>query len=281
MTGIQTLCINLPCHSSPSAWLKASAFAKDYDLNLIKVDLTSAFNAIHGQSMTQNAGGIFPDRLEDKKVMGALKSSLRAPPLHFHSVQSKGLVVGTGNRSEDNLLRYYQKVGDGSVDISPIADLFKSEVYELFVFLAKKMRPLVEEKSIGKISTHKNYQGDISGLPQSAIDILVAAPTADLWGPNSDQTDESELGMTYDEIEWADRQNIDTQYVLEGITRHDQDVPGIVCLNSDPTKHPRFQSYTSRQKEVICKMHALEKISRHKHNPALPVCTLRDKDFIK
>src|SRR5690606_19824151 len=86
--------------------------------------------------------------------------------------QSNGLLVaGTGNKVEDFGVGFYTKYGDGGVDISPIADLTKSEVYAL----AKEMQ-----------------------IVQS---IQTAPPTDGLW--KDERTDEGQLGATYPELEWA------------------------------------------------------------------------------
>jgi len=83
----------------------------------------------------------------------------------------KMLVAGTGNKVEDFGIGFYTKYGDGGVDISPIADLMKSEVYKLGA-----------ELGINK-------------------DILTAAPTDGLHADG--RTDEDQIGATYDELEWA------------------------------------------------------------------------------
>ena len=83
----------------------------------------------------------------------------------------EGSVVGTGNKVEDFGIGFYTKYGDGGVDISPIADLMKSEVYD-------------------------------AGLELGIINsIMVAAPTDGLWGDT--RTDEDQIGATYNELEWA------------------------------------------------------------------------------
>ena len=81
------------------------------------------------------------------------------------------LVAGTGNKVEDFGVGFYTKYGDGGVDVSPIADLMKSEVRQLAAFV---------------------------GVPES---ILVAKPTDGLFG--DDRSDEDQLGASYDELEWA------------------------------------------------------------------------------
>ena len=83
----------------------------------------------------------------------------------------KLLVAGTGNKIEDFGVGFYTKYGDGGVDLSPIADLLKSEVYLL------------------------------AGALNINDDIVRAAPTDGLWG--DDRSDEDQLGASYPELEWA------------------------------------------------------------------------------
>lgn len=248
-TGIPVLAISMPCHSSDSAYQRANAFAEDYDIKLVKIDLSKS----HDDIIAQGWDKLY---IEDD-TKSALRSCLRAPVLSFAAHSTHGLIVGTGNRSEDHLTRYFQKFGDGCVDISPIADLFKSEVYELFVHLAKTY--------VGKYITVLPMR---NGLPNSAFDIATAKPSADLKGPDSGQEDEKDLGLTYDEIEWADRENTRTAPMLVS-------GEGIVETLIDPVRHQAWHGYTNRQRTVIAKMHGLEKISRHKVNVSLPVCRLR------
>jgi NAD+ synthase len=227
-TKIPTICVNLPCHSSDSAWDRANNFAQEYKLHLDFVDLSNIHDTFMMQMNTEYA--------HKTNAINGLRSCLRAPALSFFALATNGIIIGTGNRSEDNLIRYFQKFGDGCVDICPIADLFKQEVYELFAHMT-----------------------DLTN--KAASDIYYATPTADLNGAESGQTDEAELGLSYDEIEWADRQNMRTNIVTD---------------YSDPVKNAAWQAYTSRQRQVIAKMHALEKISRHKYNANLPVCKVRE-----
>ena len=101
-------------------------------------------------------------------------------------------------------------------------------------------------------------------MSDTAKTIYDKAPSADLWG-NIEQTDEEELGLKYDEIEWADRQNQKTNIITSDI---------------DPVKNKAWMGYTGRQRVVIAKMHAIEKVTRHKHNPNIPICKLRDKEWL-
>jgi NAD+ synthase len=99
------------------------------------------------------------------------RSRLRMAMLYQIAQSNNGLVVGTGNKVEDFGVGFFTKYGDGGVDISPIADLYKSEVYELGTQL--------------KILN----------------DIMQATPTDGLW--DDGRTDEDQLGLTYDQLEEA------------------------------------------------------------------------------
>jgi NAD+ synthase len=110
--------------------------------------------------------------------MANSRARLRMTTLYQVAAANKGIVVGTGNKVEDFGVGFYTKYGDGGVDISPIADLLKSEVFHL-------------GKELGIIN-----------------EILIAPPTDGLWDNN--QTDEEQIGATYDELEWA-MKNISNQ----------------------------------------------------------------------
>lgn len=263
-TGLPLICVSMPCHSSETAWLRAKAFADEYSLNLIKVDLSAAHDSVYGQA--KNANLAFPGDLNNPIAVGGLRSCLRAPTLSFFANTYRGIIMGTGNRSEDHITRYFQKFGDGCVDICPVADLFKSEIRDLFAYLATYKRP-------GSLMADVEPYDQVG---ESAQVILDAKPTADLWGPDSGQEDEKELGISYDEIEWADREDMRTQKFDNECNYRG---PGIIFSAEDPAKSPTFFRYTARQKEVIAKLHSLEKISRHKFNPNLPVCQVRGENL--
>ena len=99
------------------------------------------------------------------------RARLRMATLYQVAAANSGIVVGTGNKVEDFGVGFYTKYGDGGVDLSPIADLMKSEVFAL----AKALN--INEE------------------------IQKAAPTDGLWG--DDRTDEDQMGATYNELEWA------------------------------------------------------------------------------
>jgi NAD+ synthase len=99
------------------------------------------------------------------------RARLRMTTLYNLAGAVNGLVVGTGNKVEDFGVGFYTKYGDGGVDISPIADLLKSEVYDI-----------ANQLGINK-------------------EIIEAQPTDGLW--DDGRTDEDQLGISYKELEWA------------------------------------------------------------------------------
>lgn len=115
----------------------------------------------------------FPEQIRDSHTMANTRSRLRMIALYAFSTHHRYLVAGTGNKVEDFGVGFYTKYGDGGVDISPIADLMKSEVYAL---------------------AHE------SGISR---DILAADPVDGLWADN--RTDEQQIGAAYGELEWAMR----------------------------------------------------------------------------
>jgi NAD+ synthase len=136
--------------------------------------------------------------------------------LYAFASHHRMLVAGTGNKVEDFGVGFYTKYGDGGVDISPIADLMKTEVYDL-----------------GK-------ELDVNEA------ILAAPPTDGLWTDN--RTDESQIGATYTELEWA-----------------------MTTLAS-----PGSSPLNARQKEVIAIYEKFHKANRHKMDP-IPVCRIPEK----
>ena len=109
--------------------------------------------------------------IQDFLTMANTRARIRMSALYAYAGHHKMLVAGTGNKVEDFGVGFYTKYGDGGVDLSPIADLYKTEVYDL---------------------------GKHLGLVQS---ILTAKPTDGLFGDG--RTDEDQLGAAYAELEWA------------------------------------------------------------------------------
>jgi len=169
-TGMQTLCVEMPIHQAQShvnraqehiAQLK-SRFANVGDA---RTDLTPVFESFRPQ---------VPNDADDAVLQLALanaRARLRMTTLYYHGSLHRLLVAGTGNKVEDFGVGFFTKYGDGGVDLSPIADLVKSEVRTLAIYLE---------------------------VPESIIN---AAPTDGLFG--DDRTDETQLGASYDELEQA------------------------------------------------------------------------------
>lgn len=109
--------------------------------------------------------------IQDFLTMANTRARLRMTTLYAYATRYKLLVAGTGNKVEDFGVGFYTKYGDGGVDVSPIADLYKTQVYAL---------------------------GKQLGVVQS---ILSASPTDGLFADG--RTDEDQIGATYPELEWA------------------------------------------------------------------------------
>ena len=169
LTGLETVVVNMPIQQSTKEvdrgldhinWLN-----NKFD-NVIptKVDLNNTFNSFLDDFSNSNLPA-------NKLAEANTRSRLRMVTLYHMAAKYSGIVVGTGNKVEDFGIGFYTKYGDGGVDISPIADLMKSEVYD-------------------------------AGIELGIIDsIMLAAPTDGLWGDT--RTDEDQIGASYNELEWA------------------------------------------------------------------------------
>jgi NAD+ synthase len=230
--------VNMPCHSSGSALERARELATKIGLKLIVVDLSKAHEsiaAVVGPALSLN--GLNPEHSNGTE--GALRSCLRAPTLDYVAKKLNAMIIGTGNRDEDEMTRYFQKRGDGCVDISPIAKLHKSEVYELAAFL------------------------------DCTESILKATPTADLWGPDSGQADEKQLGLTYAEIEWGIREWDKHAALRVGSV-------GELVLLTTMGILSHSGNYDERQRFILSSLIRMEVTSRHKANSGIPVFNPRE-----
>ena len=169
-TGLPTLCLEMPIHQAESQVSRALNHIQWLQDNfentsMNRVDLTPVFDSfVASLPSVDNEEGRF-------LTLANARARLRMTTLYYFAGLDGLLVAGTGNKVEDFGVGFYTKYGDGGVDLSPIADLMKSEVYEIARHL---------------------------GVNQ---DIQKAAPTDGLWG--DDRTDEDQLGASYDELEWA------------------------------------------------------------------------------
>ena len=164
-TRAPTTALVMPCKSVPEDREIAERFLNERRIDHRVVVLDRVFDEEIGALI---AGGVFRGMPDARATaMANVKPRLRMMTLYAFANENRRLVAGTGNRSED-ALGYFTKYGDGGVDILPIADLVKREVRQLARHL---------------------------GVPKEIVDRI---PTAGLW---LGQTDEGEMGVTYDQIE--------------------------------------------------------------------------------
>ncbi|MBC2714535.1 MAG: NAD(+) synthase [Desulfobacteraceae bacterium] len=140
--------------------------------------LESQFSIVNGKSIDltgsfQSLEKTLPSEIQDELTMANTRARLRMMTLYAFAGHYKMLVAGTGNKVEDFGVGFFTKYGDGGVDLLPIADLMKSEVYEV-----------------------ARYLGVIDG-------IIEAKPTDGLW--DDSRSDEDQIGASYGELEWAMR----------------------------------------------------------------------------
>ncbi|MGG5506053.1 MULTISPECIES: NAD(+) synthase [unclassified Myroides] len=170
MTGLPLLCVEMPIHQANSQLNRAKEHldflkANFSNVNTATTDLTSTFELLKQHIPTTEE-----EQLQ-ALTLANTRARLRMTTLYYYAGIHRYLVVGTGNKIEDFGVGFFTKYGDGGVDISPIADLLKSQVRLI---------------------------GEYVKIPQS---ICKAKPTDGLFG--DDRTDEDQLGATYDELEAA------------------------------------------------------------------------------
>lgn len=172
LTGLPTLCVEMPIHQAESQVNRGKEHINQLKRNFANVDSTKVNLTPTFETFKKIYPTIASDNIE--LPLANSRARLRMTTLYYLAGIHHYLVVGTGNKVEDFGVGFYTKYGDGGVDLSPIADLLKSEVFELGRFLK---------------------------VPQS---ILEAKPTDGLFGDN--RSDEDQIGASYDELEWAMQQ---------------------------------------------------------------------------
>ena len=169
-TGFPVLCLEMPIHQAPNQVTRAQEHIEQlkerYDkIQDAHVNLTTVFEEFKA---------VLPNNTSADKVdlsLANTRARLRMSTLYYFAGIHGYLVCGTGNKVEDFGVGFFTKYGDGGVDLSPIADLMKSEVYKIGAYL---------------------------NVPET---ILKAKPTDGLFGDS--RTDEDQIGASYDELEWA------------------------------------------------------------------------------
>ncbi|MEX1001959.1 MAG: NAD(+) synthase [Crocinitomicaceae bacterium] len=167
-TGLKVICLEMGIHQHPeevNRGLEHINWLEEHFPNVshLRINLTDTFESLRK---------VLPNNASDHGLsMANTRARLRMTTLYAVAQANGLLVAGTGNKVEDFGVGFYTKYGDGGVDLSPIADLYKTEVYEV-------------ARTLGIIES-----------------ILIAPPTDGLW--KDERTDEGQLGATYPELEWA------------------------------------------------------------------------------
>jgi NAD+ synthase len=211
-SGVKTYVINIPIRSKQGntdlSQLHCDWLCNKYmNVEQLCIDATPAYQAFEN---------IFKET-EDYNLLSNAnsKSRMRMMILYYLATAKSGIVVGTGNKVEDFGVGFYTKYGDGGVDISPIADLSKTQVREM------------------------------SSSLEIRKEILTAPPTDGLW--EDSRTDESQIGASYEELEWA----------MSYLDSHG----------------PSSETLTGRQKEVLEIYLSFNTKNKHKMEP-IPVFKL-------
>jgi NAD+ synthase len=202
-TGLDLLCLEMPIHQAPNQSDRASrhiAWLQENFPNVKRqrVNLTPVFDSLVAA---------FPKvENEEERFMSLAntRARLRMTSLYYFAALNRYLVAGTGNKVEDFGVGFYTKYGDGGVDLSPIADLLKTEVYAMAKVLG------VNEE------------------------IIKAAPTDGLWG--DDRTDEDQIGASYPELEWAMKMK-DEGRTIEEFTGREKEVFKIFSRFNSMNQH--------------------------------------------
>ena len=173
MTGLKVLCVEMPIHQGENQVNRGKEHIDQLKSRFDRVvseetELTNVFETFKKTLPTTE------DTAKLNLSLANTRARIRMTTLYYFAGIHGLLVAGTGNKVEDFGVGFYTKYGDGGVDLSPIADLLKSEVFELAKYL---------------------------NVPDS---IQNAQPTDGLFGDS--RTDEDQLGASYDELEWAMQQ---------------------------------------------------------------------------
>lgn len=169
-TGLKVVCVEMPIHQAENQINRAKEHIDQLinrfpNVSRAESNLTKVFETFKE---------VLPNDTQEHQLnltLANTRARIRMTTLYYYGGIYGLLVAGTGNKVEDFGVGFYTKYGDGGVDLSPIADLMKSDVFALGAFLK---------------------------VPKS---ILTASPTDGLFG--DDRTDEDQLGASYDELEWA------------------------------------------------------------------------------
>ena len=202
-TGFPVLCVEMPIHQGENQVSRAkehiSQLKNKYTkVSSIEINLTNTFEEF--KSVVPS----IEDTATVNMSLANTRARLRMTTLYYFAGLYGYLVAGTGNKVEDFGVGFFTKYGDGGVDLSPIADLMKSEVYKIAAYLNV---PLTIQK---------------------------AAPTDGLFGDS--RTDEDQIGASYDELEWAMNQ-AELNKTVNDFTGREKEVFSIFTQRNRANKH--------------------------------------------
>lgn len=226
-TGLKTIVVQMPIRQNRKldnrSSMQATWLLDRYrdTVTHMSMDLTPVFSAFEKKLEPFCDSQSFPHDDQKQLAWANSRSRLRMMTLYQIAQSHHGIVVGTGNRVEDFGVGFFTKYGDGGVDISPIGDCMKTDVWDM---------------------------GRELGLPQDIID---APPTDGLW--DDGRTDEDQLGMSYQDLETAMR--------LDHWEREERHlVPGLLTMSrEEKTNLKRYRQIRSRnlhkmQPIPVCQM---------------------------
>jgi NAD+ synthase len=205
-TNMNVVLVSLPIRQKKDQLTRANTHIEllksEYsNVSSIEIDLSDVFNTFVST---------IPENLRSDLSLANSRSRLRMMSLYQISSNIGGIVVGTGNKIEDFGVGFFTKYGDGGVDISPIADLTKTEVRGM-----SKLLGISEE-------------------------IILAQPTDGLW--DIERTDEDQLGATYEELEFSMMYDEDPNIIQDReLTKRELEVLGIYKKFNNQNKHKMIE----------------------------------------
>ena len=202
-TGLPTLCIEMPIHQAASHVSRGQEHIKQLkerfdNVSDVLADLTPVFEEFKTEVSLDG------EQATVDMALANTRARLRMTTLYYYAGLLGRLVAGTGNKVEDFGVGFYTKYGDGGVDLSPIADLMKSEVYQLGEFL------------------------------EVPLSIMKAKPSDGLFGDA--RSDEDQIGANYDELEWAMKMH-DERKTADDFTGRQQEVFKIYKRYNSSNRH--------------------------------------------
>lgn len=169
-TGLPTLLVSLPIHQPAGHVSRGRKHMETlrenhHNVSVVEIDLSDTFDLM--AKTLPGTEGVSNTSL----ALANVRSRLRMTTLYYFAGMHRQLVAGTGNKIEDFGIGFFTKYGDGGVDLNPLADLLKSQVYSL---------------------------GEALGVDK---EIIAAPPSDGLW--DDDRSDQDQIGASYPELEWA------------------------------------------------------------------------------